>query len=1774
MLTISGYLITQELHESNNSLIYRGRRPADNQPVIVKMLKQAYPSPEKVAWFKREYEITRSLRAEGIVEVYSLESDSNRPVIILEDFGGESLKQLMKSQLFPLAEFLPLAIQITDSLSQVHQHQIIHKDINPYNIVLNPITGQIKIIDFGISAVLDRENQTLRNPNVLEGTIAYIAPEQTGRMNRAIDYRSDFYSLGVTFYELLIGQLPFETDDAMEVVHSHLAKLPVPPHTINPDIPQQLSKIVLKLMAKNAEDRYQSAFGLHADLEECYKQWQTLGRIDTFPIGQQDFSDKFQISQRLYGREQEIATLLSAFDRVSGNINQAENYPASSRSEMMLVAGYSGIGKSALVQEIYKPITREHGYFISGKFDQFQRDIPYASLVQAFRSLISQLLTESEAEIALWREKLQQALGNNGQLIIDVIPELELIIGLQPALPELAPAEAQNRFNLVFQNFIRVFAQSEHPLALFLDDLQWADGASLKLIQLLMSATDSQYLFVIGAYRDNEVSAAHPLMLTIDEIRQSQGIVNQITLTPLDLHNINQLIADTLKSPLETVTPLAELVLAKTNGNPFFISEFLKSLYSEQLLNFDLSRRNWQWDLPQIQGRNITDNVVELMTGKVQKLEEKTQNVLKLAACIGNQFNLQTLAIVCEKSPRETAADLWQAMAENLILPMSDGYKLIELDVQGLAEEIAVDYKFGHDRIQQAVYFLIPEAEKQAVHWRVGQLLLRNTPTEKQEQKIFEIVNQLNKGRVLINHQTERTELAQLNLTAGKKAKASAAYQSALNYLQVGFNLLGKDSWEQNYNLTLTLYVEAAEAAYLSGDYEQMEQLSEVVRNCAKTVLEKVKVYEVNIRAYANRHKLLEAVKTGQEILEELGISLSENPSPSDIGQALEDTKAAWAEKRIEDLIDLPEMTDPEKLVAIGIITEILHPAYDGFPGLFTLGALEIVKLSVKYGNTPLSAHGYASYATVLCGIMLDIDAGYQFGKLALNLVERFNAKKIKSVVLLFVNYFVVNRKHHLRETLKPFLEGYQIGLETGDLQYAASNAYIYPYHLYMMGKKLVEVESEIAKYSQAIAQIQQKQILNYHCRYWQVVLNLMGRAENPCLLIGEVYNEKKMLPIIVEGKDRFSMCDLHLNKLVLNYLFQNYPQAVENATITEQYLDGIVAMTAVAVFYFYDSLARLAVFPNAPESEQEAILLKVTANQEKMKMWADHAPMNYLHKFYLVEAERDRILGQNTSAREYYDQAISLARENEYLNEEALAYELAARFYLSRQQNHIAAHYFQDAHYTYQQWGATAKVKDLESRYPQFLTVTKFVTKNTTKITSTSGGSSGEGLDLGTVVKASQAIAGEIMLDKLLAKLMLLAIENAGAQTGFLLLSDKDKLKIEAACGVDKDVQVLQSLPVNTSENLPIAIINYVARTQENVVLNDATHEGIFTNDAYITRTQPKSVLCAPILNQGKLTGILYLENNIAIGAFTSERLEVVKILSSQASISIENALLYRTLEQKVEERTVQLAQANREITNLNERLKADNIRMSAELDVTRRLQQMILPKQEELESIEGLEIAGFMEPADEVGGDYYDVLNCEGRVKIGIGDVTGHGLESGVLMIMAQTAVRTLLENNETDSKKFLDAVNRTIYKNANRMNSDKNMTLAMLDYTNGVLTLSGQHEEMIVVCSSGKVERINTVDLGFPVGLVEDIADFVASTEVRLNSGDVVVLYTDGITEAIDINEVQYGLKRLVEVVTENRERTVEEIKQAVIDDIKRHIGEQKVYDDITILVMKQK
>ncbi|MEG4234103.1 AAA family ATPase [Microcoleus sp. Pol11C3] len=1533
---ISGYDLVEQLYSGSRTLVYRAIRETDQHPVVIKLLNRDYPTFSELLQFRNQYTIAKNLRLPGVVEPYNLESYRHSYALVMEDFGGISLRDYAQETSLTLAEILEIAIQITDILHGLYRNRVIHKDIKPANLLIHPETKQIKLIDFSIASLLPRETQEIQNPNVLEGTLAYISPEQTGRMNRGIDYRTDFYSLGATFYELLTGKLPFECDDPMELVHCHIAKQP--PAINNQEIPQVISDIVMKLMAKNAEKRYQSARGLKHDLEKCWQQYQETGKIETFELGTRDICDRFLIPEKLYGREREIQQLLAAFERV-----------AQGNSEMMLVAGFSGIGKTVVVNEVHKPIVRQHGYFSKGKFDQFNRNIPLGAFVQAFRDLITQLLSESEIQLQAWKTKILAALGDNGQVIIEVIPELERIIGQQPLAPELSGMAAQNRFNLLLGKFIRVFTQAEHPLVIFLDDLQWADSASLNLIPLLMSDTDIKYLLLIGAYRDNEVSPAHPLMLSLEEIRKTNATINQITLAPLALPSLNRLIADTLSCPLEVAVPLTELVLQKTKGNPFFTNQFLKSLHEDGLISFDFDRGYWQCNIAEVKALAVTDDVVEFMALQLQKLPVNTREVLKLAACVGSQFDLATLALVCEKSISETAVELWRALQEGLVLPISEVYKFFTNQEElatgdwGLGKENNSQspipnsplpkYKFLHDRVQQAAYFLIPSDQKQSTHLKIGKLLLSNTPTEQREDNIFEIVNQLNVGVSLIRDRTERDELAQLNLIAAEKARDSTAYAAAIGYLNIGRELLADSSWQTQYELTLALSVAAVEANYLGGNFDEMERLADEVLQQAIKLLDKVKVYEVKIQACTTQNKLKEAIKIALQVLKLLSVGFPESPNPSDIHLGLGETLSNLTGKRIEDLKDLPDMTDADNKAAMSILASVISAAYQAVPELMPLIVFKQVNLSIQYGNVAESSFAYACFGLIMCAIVGDIEAGFQFGQLALSVAGRSDAKKFKAKTLFAVNGNIIHWKQHFRETLNPLRSAYYSGLETGDLEFAGLAAHKLCHHLYFTGKNLGELEQEMAIFSDFIAKIKQKTALNYHRIFWQAVSSLMGQSQEPWRLMGEIYDEETGLLLHQKENDVTALCYLYFNKMILCSLFGESRQAVENAAKAESYLGGVTGTIFVPLFYFYDSLARLAVFSEIPASERTLLLARVTANQEKMKNWASHGPMNHLHKFNLVEAEKCRILGQKAAALELYDRAIAGAQENGYIQEEGLANELAAKFYWEWGKEKVAASYMQEAYYCYSRWGALAKVEDLEKRYPQLLVPilnqpklrfnpleTLATISHSSQTSSNSSTSISDALDFASIVQAAQALSSKIQLEELFGSLNQIILKTSGAETCALLLPHQDEWQIRAITHINPDNELpttlLQNQPIDSSAVIPLKLVYYVKHTLETVVIEGGKTDipGLM-NDCTL-QYHSQSMLCTPILDRGNLVAILYLEHRSTKGVFTRDRLLVLNFLCTQAAISLENARLYQQAQDyahQVEQSQLQLVQSEK---------------------------------------------------------------------------------------------------------------------------------------------------------------------------------------------------------------------------------------------------------------------
>lgn len=1499
MFELDNYTLTEKIYEGQHTTVYRAYHTEKKQSFIIKKIDK-YSEPRKIAQLHHEYEMINGLELPNIIKLHELKKNNQGWFLVCEDIQGDSLKNILTSRKIDLLTFLNIALQLANGLTALHIHHIIHKDIKPANIIVNLNTGQTKITDFSISSRLSIENQLFDSQNLFEGTLIYISPEQTGRMNRAVDYRTDFYSLGVVFYEMLVGHPPFQSTDALEIVHYHIAKHPPEPHILNQRIPKTLSLITMKLLEKTAEERYQSAQGLKADLQKCLDQLKTLGHIEEFPCGQQDLLDKLQIPQKLYGRDLEIFTLSRAFLRVNRGI-----------TEVILISGYAGIGKSALAREIYKPVTQSHGYFITGKFDQLQRNIPYSALVNAFTDLVRQLLTESELRLNQWRQRILNKLGANSQVIIDVIPELELIIGSQSPLPTLESVKEQNRFHFTLKQFFQIFCQPEHPLVVFLDDLQWIDTATLKLFELILTDTENQALLLIGAYRDNEVDSTHPLKIALENLKQA-GILypNEIILTTLNIDHVTQLLAETLHVAQEIVKPLAKLIYKKTAGNPFFIGQLLNKIHEDKLLYFQ--NRQWQWSLEEINNQDFTDNVITLLIEKLQKFSLKDQTVLKFAACLGNRFNLKTLAIVYKHSTQETLADLWQAIQQGLVLPLDNNYKLLT----HTTESIDSYFKFLHDRVQQAAYSLIEPMQRQPIHLKIGQLLLENSSANTLEEMLFEILYHLNESITLIKELEKRTYLATLNLKAAKKAKLATAYELAEQYLTFCLQLLPQDTWKTQYTLTFEVYKTFAEISFLRSQFEQAEQYTQLLLTRAQSPLEKVQVYLVQLEQYQLIGQFEMQLDIGKKALALLDIHL---PTTADELQAfiktsVEEITLTMQGRNWTEIIDTPTVINVQVLTTMQIINNMLIAAFVvGNPLLLGTISAKQTLLSLQHGNSSFSSCGYVIFAITKLEFFDDIQGAIEFGQFAMTVMNQFQDKYTAGRTLMFHNIHLAHWNQPMRQLTKEFEKGFHYSMESGDLGFAGFNLAWKILTPFFCGENLNVVHNDALDALKILKKTGNFAEIVIQFAVVQAILQLQGKTLHLETLSSAEFSEEEVWKNF--GNIPLFAAWFYGTKVRSFYLFERY-QAVLDIYPQFHLTEILVShQTFYPELYFYNALAITAVYSEASSDQQIEYGQRLQDFSTKIQAWADIYPPNFGFFHLLLQAEIARISGKIVEALRFYDQAIHIAEENDFAQFEALANELAAKFWLSQNKLDFASLYLTKAYHLYNFWGAIAKTVDLAQKYPHLLikssrsgTIKETITAtflNTATTAFTLGKS--DLFDLSAVMKASQAISKEIVLEQLLRKLIQIVIENAGAQSGLLILKEAEQFWIKAEGGIYlQEVNIFESLPLASVQQdtlIPTTVVNYVIRTQKEVILNEATESELFKADPYIAQQHPKSVLCLPISYQGQVIGVLYFENNLISHAFTEDRLTILKLLSSQIAISLQNALLYKQHEKARQE-------------------------------------------------------------------------------------------------------------------------------------------------------------------------------------------------------------------------------------------------------------------------------
>ena len=1446
--------------------------------------------PESLARLEHVYALRDVLDSSWATRPLSLVRHEGSDGLLVEDPGGEILAALVGSP-WELRDFLRVAVGIATALRQLHKQGIVHKDVKPAHILVEVGTGQAWLTGFGIASRIFQERG---GPTIVSGSFAYMAPEQTGQMNRSVDSRSDLYAFGVTLYQMLTGELPFAATDVMEWIHSHVARAPKPPGELVQDIPAPVEEIVLKLLSKSADDRYQTAAGVEADLQRCLSGLESSGRIDSFALASQDVSDRLLIPERLYGRERDVEMLLAAFQR----------FAADGAPELFLVSGAPGVGKSSVVNELHKSLTVARCLFASGKFDQYKRDIPYATLAQALGSVVRTILSQSDAELLQWRDSIGRALGPNGQLIENLIPEIELIVGKQPPVPELPPKEAKNRFEMVFRRLLGAVATQEHPLTLFLDDLQWVDAATLDVLEHVVTHAEVRHLLIIGAYRDKEVGEAHALSKTLARIKAAGARVNELVLAPLGIHDVAQMLADALVCDVESVQPLSHLVHEKTGGNPFFTIQFVAALSEGELVTFDPTRRRWIWDLPGIRARNFTDNIAELMVGRLARLSPTTRDALKDLACLGNSAPAWMLGAA--RLPDLRSAIGCRAIGETAVRAA-----LSEAVSAGLVVDQGSTYSFLHDRIQEASYALIPEGDRARVHLNIGRALVARAPAEKRDEAVFDIVHQLNRGAALLVSPEECREVAGLNLIAGKRARSAAAYASALGYFNSGAALLPADSWERCYELVFGIELARAECEYLSGAHAAAEGRLSMLSGRARDRIGLARVVCVQNNLYATTNRYERAVESCLGYMRHVGIEWSLRPTDDEVRHEYERLSNEIGDRPIEAFLDLPRMSDLECRGTMDVLAGFLGPAYAVNGNLLVLAVLHMTRLSLERGNTDASAIAYTFFGGTILGPRFGRhQEGFLFGQLGVDLVEKRGLDRFGARTWMVFAMTVIPWTRHLHASRAIYQRSFQASLQAGDVAYAAYSGFLGITARLGSGDFLDEVQREAESWV-SFARNAHAPYVDYVAIPLALIRTLRGLTPRFGFFDDEASDESRFeqapgKPVRLAQNPAWYW----IRKLQARFYAGEYGDALEASSKARELLPAIPDRFELAEFHFYSALTH---------SAASTRLELIREHRDQLARWAENCPENFDCRLATVAAEIARFEGRELDAERLYEKAVGLAREHGFVQIEAIGNELAARFHLDRGYETIAHAYLRAARRCYLRWGALGKVAQLDERHPGI-----------EERASPGPTATVEQLDLATVIEVSQAASGEILLEKLIETVMVHAVERAGAERGLLILlrDGEPWIEAEATTGQERVTVSLRHATAGAGD-LPESMLRYVIRTGESVILDDASAHIPFSADPYVRQKRSRSVLCLPlkILKPGDrvekratLCGVLYLENNLTSHVFTPARTAVLKLLASQAAISLDNAHLYAGLK-SAEEKT---RQAERQVRRILDNIPA----------------------------------------------------------------------------------------------------------------------------------------------------------------------------------------------------------------------------------------------------------
>ncbi|PRP89578.1 ATP-binding protein [Planoprotostelium fungivorum] len=1522
--TDKDYEVTELISQNNNSSIYRGYNTTSGTSVIIKVPREA--NKKILHKYSKEYEFGKKMADVPYVMQYlSMRKYRRSLALIMEDFHGVSLQKLLSQEILGLTEALKIGIEMAEGIGQIHQRGVIHLALSPIHVMVNRNTSITKIIDFSSASVLNRLTAVLKSSSPVQ--MEWMAPEQTGRMNKDVDYRTDYYSFGAILYRMITGCMPFVYPDFSKMMYALIAKTPEAPHKVNRSVPQSVSDIIIKLMSKNAEDRYQSTYGVKMDLQRCLTELLT-GTISDFPPGQKDVKSTFQVVQKLYGRDKEIQTLLSSYERIS---QQEIN------SSLVLVAGYSGIGKTSLINEIHKPLSKSCGYFVSGKIDQFNCGVPYSSLVQAFKQLIKTALTESQEQVAYWKTNLLNVLNGRGQIMIDVIPDLELIIGPQPEVIKLAPKENSIRFKLTFVDFVSVFTKAQHPLVLFLDDLQWSDYGTLNLIEELLTNDHIKNLMIIGAYRDNEVGPGHQLNLVISNLAGKAEVVT-IQLKTLALDHINHLIYDSLNTSPSRALSLSEIVTDKTKGNPFFVNVFLNNLVNEELLTFQSTMGQWMWEPDQIRARQITDNVVHMMTDRIKRLNVSTQQVLSIAAAIGNQFKLSILSYIAKKTLDEIVDAVWPAIQDELLVAQGEVTSVCFTNATLREEAPNLNMKFLHDRVQQAAYEMTPEEDRAKIHLEIGRKLVEITPPSELDDCLFDILGhfKIQLGSALLVEPEERLKMAHLWTQGTERAKMSNAVRVGAEYAAYAVGMLPPNHWDTLYDLSLRIFKLRTECEYLCGNTEFAASLYPIMLSKCKSLKDKTSVYWIKILQLEAQQKYAESIVACVECVDMHGVQLLRPDAPDDVvmkelAYQLDQLKINMNGRSVADLYNAPDMEDEGQQSVLAIMSTVWTSTFCVSRKYYMATISTIVlNYTLKYGISKFSSRVFCNWSMSAADMDIDYKFAHDMGVLGCSLLETHPNEAIRYHCYFSFSIGICNKVMPLSHSFTLIDRAFESSQEHGDIPYTCYSAHHMITLRYYKSVKLTELH-KMLRSNWTYLNKHNPFIYNYGtgatlAMKWHLKSDVMGEEEfmnrpiSGAINYSAYYASLLQIEMWRDGED--PMEQMRLIDLSIQYTLEGCTGFY--AEVETQFCIGIVIMR------LYQNKDVI------PADKVEVYENLLQHSVRFMKKESENCPSNNEHKYLLLQAQKAKLEGRHMEAVVLYNQARESARSHQFTQYEALCNELVSKLWHSLNQPNYAKTHLEDALYLYHEWGSIVKEEQLLSRFSVYLSeaernildtrISLGLLKNPMHVLSKASASSlspivknrmdvmdvdsasvsstemdSASVDVQIMAKVSQATSMDMSLEQYLDSMMKLIIESVGAHKGIFLLAESGgELLVVAEGDIDKTEVDLRAVSLSSMVSYPHTVINYVARTKETVIVGDVKKKSDFSFETshYMQNSQVKSLMCAPILKNNKFKGVIYLENNLTNDAFTDQRAKIVNVIAVQMALQMDNAKFSQLLE------------------------------------------------------------------------------------------------------------------------------------------------------------------------------------------------------------------------------------------------------------------------------------